>query len=81
MLDVLYNEFTLQCERCDVRSIESEIAPQTQYLYILAISFFKQFKYISVLSFASVIDKNTSFNLICKNEKKNRLSPKSIHKS
>ena len=38
-----------------VRSCESEIAPRTLYLYLLAI-FFKQFKYISVVFFASVID-------------------------
>ena len=56
-----------------VMSCESDIAPQTLYLHLLAI-FFKQFKYISVAFFASVIDKNPSTSLICKNEKNNRIS-------
>ena len=56
-----------------VRSCESEIAPRTLCLYLLAI-FFKQFKYISVVFFANVIDYNPCTSLMCKNEKNVRIS-------
>ena len=45
-----------------------------RYICIFQLFFLRHFKYISVVFFASVIDQIPSTSLICKNEKKNRIS-------